>query len=242
MELTEIKTEAERLQEALNLSGELIAVSYRDEADGDLETKTSPCGALLAVRDGETVTLSADNCSCPGGVSHLGLADRELNKGMRKLLVEGEKLWRSVAASYRGSFEREGKKAPPPTNLGDYINLVPLSEVGYQPDLIIAVCNATQASRITMLSGYQDGIIPSVEVGGSMCWGSITYPIVSGKFNVTMGDYTARRIWDWDPGELIVSMPLQEFKMVLESVDGCTAGFAEPSEEFEKLTEQIRSD
>ncbi len=75
-----------------------------------------------------------------------------------------------------------------------------------------------------------------------MCWSAITYPIVSGNFNVTMGDYSARRMWEYDPDKLMVCMPLPRYRMILESLDDCIAGFAAPSKEFEELTEKIKKE
>ena len=241
MDLSTLKKESERLKQALQLEGSLIGVSYKDEPDGDEEDKGSPCGAFLAAHQGKTVTLSKKNCICPGGISHLGFSDKPLSKKTLQMLVEGEKMWCSLAAANRLFLDIEGRKAPPPTEIGDYVNLVPLEELNYLPDLIISICDSTQASRFVILSGYQDGKVPSVEVAGSMCWSAITYPIVSGNFNVTMGDYTARRMWNWAPGKLLVSVPLARYKMILESLDECVAGFADPSPEFEKLTERIKT-
>lgn len=242
MNLSRLIEETARLKKALALEGELIGVSYRDVPDASLDKKASPCGALLLAYSGIPLTLGSSNCTCSGGIAHLGLEDRPLNKKMMKMLVEGEKLWCNLSAANRSFLDTRWKKAPPPTNIGDYVNIVPVPELHYLPDLIISLCNVTQASRFITLCGFQDGKIPSVEVGGSLCWSAITYPTVSGNFNVTPGDYSARRMWNYDQDKLIVCMPLPRYRMILESIDDCIAGLAAPSEEFEELTEKIKKD
>ncbi|KAF5431177.1 putative conserved protein, DUF169 family [Candidatus Methanophagaceae archaeon] len=37
------------------------------------------------------------------------------------------------------------------------------------------------------------------EMRGPLCWSMITYPLVSGNFNVSVGDISARRMERWDP-------------------------------------------
>ena len=45
------------------------------------------------------------------------------------------------------------------------------------------------------------------EMRGSLCWSMITYPLVSGNFNLSVGDISARRMERWDPNIMAASIP-----------------------------------
>jgi hypothetical protein len=69
----------------------------------------------------------------------------------------------------------------------------------------------------------------------------IIYPLVSGNFNLSVGDISARRMERWDPEIMVTSIPCERIRGISEAVDFSTAGRAEPSEEFERMTEKMRS-
>jgi len=75
---------------------------------------------------------------------------------------------------------------------------------------------------------------------GSLCWSTITYPIVSGNFNITAGDISARRMAGWDDNIMIVSVPVEKIQGIADAIDKSTAGTAKPSRQFEKMVARIR--
>ncbi len=91
------------------------------------------------------------------------------------------------------------------------------------------------------LKQFWDGKTPSIEMRGSLCWSMITYPLVSGNFNLSVGDISARRLERWDPNIMVASIPWERIRCVAEAIDLSTAGRAEPSEEFERMTEKMKS-
>lgn len=103
---------------------------------------------------------------------------------------------------------------------------------------MLFLCNPEQACRLTTLARYKDGGLPPSELGGSLCWSTITYPLVMGNINVSLGDPSARRIEHGKPEELVVSVPTYKLHQLVESIDYCTAGVAKLSPEFERLIEQ----
>ena len=72
-----------------------------------------------------------------------------------------------------------------------------------------------------------------------MCWAAITYPMVSGNFNVTAGDISARRMAGWDENTLIATLPAEKGQGVADAVDRSTAGTAESSDRFKALTSRM---
>jgi uncharacterized protein (DUF169 family) len=65
--------------------------------------------------------------------------------------------------------------------------------------------------------------------------------IISGNFNVSVGDISARRIERWDPSIMTVPIPIERIAGVADAVDKSTAGTAETSSEFKEMTEKMRS-
>ena len=173
--------------EALSIKKEPVGVKYTDEDSGaEIEAGSyTVCGAILAASKGKIILLSEDRCACSGGKIHLGLTQkREIPW---KMLVEGEKLWCDVKTAIRSGVEVD-KIARPPYVLSKRIFLYPAMKGIFQPDLILMLVNAEQASRLITLNQFWDGKTPSIEMRGSLCWSMITYPLVSGNFNVSVGD------------------------------------------------------
>jgi len=226
--------------EALGIEKEPVGVKYTDE-DPAVEIEKGSytvCGAILAASEGKVILLSEDRCACSGGKTHLGLTQkREIPW---KMLVEGEKLWFDVKTAVRSSVEVE-KIARPPYGLSKRIFLYPAMKGIFQPDLILILVNAEQASRLITLNQFWDGKTPAIEMRGSLCWSMITYPLVSGNFNLSVGDISARRLEQWDPEIMAASIPWERIRGIAEAVEFSTAGMAEPSEKFEMMTEKIRS-
>ena len=156
------------------------------------------------------------------------------------MLVEGEKLWCDVKTAIRSSVEVD-KIAGPPSGLSTKIFLYPVRTSLFQPDIILMLVNAEQASRLITLNQFWDGKTPAIEMRGSLCWSMITYPLVSGNFNVSVGDISARRMERWDPNIMAATIPWERIRGIAEAVDLSTAGRAEPSEKFERMTEKMKS-
>ncbi len=109
-----------------------------------------------------------------------------------------------------------------------------MSKPVFAPDLVIFVVNAEQASRLITLAQFWNGQTPAFEMRASLCWGAITYPLVSGNFNITVGDISARRMAGWEPSEMIATVPAEQIERIAAAVDKTTAGTAAPSAQFEK--------
>ena len=221
------KKYSQMLKDLLGLEGSPVAVTYSmTPATGAQRGKRMVCRALLDARDGKIINLSAKTSACPGGSWHLGLAPRPTGEGdkfLKKFLVEGEKLFCSIA-----TFNRVmSLSTQPPYGLAENVILSPLEKAKLEPDLVVFLCNAEQACRLITLANYKDGIPPKVEIVGSACHMAIAYPIVSGEINVSFLDYTARKWQKYRPDELFVSIPYHKMPNLMDSIDSCSAGTAE---------------
>ena len=101
-----------------------------------------------------------------------------------------------------------------------------MNEAELPPDIVVFICNAEQGCRLVTLDTYATGIPPRPVMSGATCYQAITYPVVSGELNVSLMDYTSRRIKGFKPSDLIVSIPYHRFHGVMRGIDGCTAGRA----------------
>ena len=229
---------AKKIRDALGIEREAVGVKYTDEsASAKLaEGQYAVCNGILEAAGGKLIMLSGETCACPGGKSHLGLT--ETRSVPLKMLVEGEKLWCDVKTATRSRIESQ-KIAPPPLGIASKVYLYPVGQDIFVPDLIIFLVNAEQVSRLVTLAQFWDGKTPSFEMRGSLCWSSITYPIVSGNFNITAGDISARRMAGWDENIMIASVPVEKIQGIADAVDRSTAGTAAPSRQFEQLTARV---
>lgn len=231
----------EDIVEALRIGKEPVGVKYTDKDPGvEIETGSyNVCGAILKASEGNVILLSDDSCACPGGKRHIGLTQR--GEIPWKMLVAGEKLWVDVKTAIRSSIAVE-KIARPPVGLSKKVWLYPVKKGLFQPDLILMLVNAEQASRLITLNQFWDGKTPSIEMKGPLCWSVITYPLVSGNFNLSVGDISARRMERWDPEIMVASIPREKLRGIAEAVEFSTAGRAEPSDKFKRMTEEMRSE
>jgi uncharacterized protein (DUF169 family) len=217
---------AGEIKEVLGLRGSPVAVTYSMGPPSKASSgKCRVCDAFLQARDGKVIDLTAKSSACPGGTWHLGLGERpkgEGDKAFKDFLVKGEKLYCSVAALYRMQY----LSSTPPLGLAEHVILWPMEKAEFEPDLVLFICNAVQACRLVTLDSYDAGIPPKIEMAGSTCHQAVGYPVVTGEPNVSLMDYTSRKIQGYKADELIVSVPYHRFHGVMRSVDGCTAGRA----------------
>lgn len=227
------------IREALGIHDEAVGVKYTDDEPAVelAEGQYAVCNGILAAGKGQVIMLSEQTCACPGGRSTLGLT--QTRSVSLKMLVEGEKLWCDVKTATRSRMQTH-KIASPPLGIGCKVYLYPMSKNVFAPDLVIFLVNAEQVSRLITLAQFWNGQTPSFEMRASLCWGAITYPLVSGNFNITVGDISARRMAGWEPSLMIATVPAEQIEGIAAAVDKTTAGTAATSEQFEKLTATIR--
>jgi len=215
----------DELKEVLKLEGWPVAVTYTFEPPAAEARKCRVCNALVAARDGATIDLTKDNQQCGGGNFQLGLTPRpggRASKPLKDFLVGGEKLYCSLAA-YQRSLTLT---PPPPLGLADHVILGPLPHAELKPDVVVFIVNAEQACRLVTLDTYDHGIPPRIHMAGATCYQAITYAVVSGELNVSLMDYTSRRIKGYKASDLFVTAPYHRLRGMVASVPFCTAGTA----------------
>ena len=212
----EWKTYTQKLAPLLGLRGSPIAVTYSMEPDPRAqEDRYWVCQALQRAREGEILDLSRQTSACGGGTFHLGLGPRptgEADVALKKFLVHGEKLFCSLATLQRV----RSLTMPPPLGLADHILMAPLEQAEKRPDLVIFLINTEQACRLLTLATFMDGIPPKIELAGAACYTTITYPLISGEINLSLLDYTARRMRRFASDELFLTVPFHKMPNLME--------------------------
>lgn len=174
----------------------------------DKYKKITICRALKLAAKGESFLIDENVSTCPGGSRYCGFTKAMSHNQKRKLqkfLTNGEKLTGSIV-----SFERMQKlTTEPPTELADNIIITPLDKTEIRPDMILFQCNPEQACRLITLDTYWDGISPKQQLIGALCNTSISYTIMTGNTNVSLGDWTARNHQKFDKDITFVSIPYE---------------------------------
>ena len=220
------KDYAREIKEVLRVEGSPIAITYSMGPPSNATPgKYRVCHAFLQARDGKVIDLTASTSACRGGTWHLGLGERpkgEEDKALKEFLVKGEKLYCSIAAFHRA----QSLTTLPPLGLAEHVILSPMEKAEFEPDVVLFICNALQACRLVTLDSYDTGVPPKIEMCGSTCHQAVAYPVVTGELNVSLMDYTSRRIRGYKPEDLLVSIPYHRFHGVIRSLEHCTAGRA----------------
>ena len=228
------------IADALGIRKAPVGVTYTDEPPA-VEPESGSytvCGAIQRAAGGAVVMLTEDRCACSGGKRHIGLSQRSTIPW--QMLVEGEKLWYDVKTAVRSSAETE-KFARPPVGLATHVYFYPVSKRVFRPDLVLLLVDAEQAARLLTLNQFWNGKTPSLEMRGPLCWSTVTYPLISGNFNLSVGDISARRMERWDADLMVASLPVEILRGIAEAVPLSTAGTAQPSEQFQRMTEKMRA-
>ncbi len=214
----------EQLTDLLGLKRLPVAVTYTDSPPQEASrAKCRVCGALVAASRGEVVDLSAENSTCPGGSQYLGLIPLAPERApvLREFLINGEKLFSCPTAIYRSMFLC---KVKPPFGLAEHVVFSPLSRAVLRPDVAVFVGNAQQAARLITLAFYEDGMPMECDPTGAQCRSVITYPLVTNKINVSLGDITARRSEKYADDELFVTLPYASLRSAVNSIARSSAG------------------
>lgn len=229
------KEELGSLVEALGLESKPVAITFtNDPVEAGEHKRTWLCRAMKLAAAGESLVIDRETSACPGGSWHCGFTERPPGEAYRELqqfLTRGEKLTHSIVSFHRMQAQAE----PPPTGMSERMLVGPVEKAEVRPDLVLFLCNAEQACRIVALDHYWDGIPIRVELTGSLCHSAIAHPVVTGRTNVTFGDWTARHAQKFPADVVFVSIPYERVHNLVAALPECSAGSAETD-----IPEEIR--
>lgn len=223
---SEFRQCADELVGLLDLKNRPVAVTFSNDPQKPTPGKASLCQALKGAGRGKTFVIDKKSSACPGGSWHCGLTEMPSGpalRGLQEFLTRGEKLYSSITSTWR-MLEQSSSL---PTGLSDLIVIGPLEDMGLRPDIVVFICNPEQVCRLLHLDQYWDGIPPEVQLSGSLCHSVITYPVVTGRTNVSFGDWTARRMVKFKKDDVFMSVPYERMANLIKAIPECSAGTAE---------------
>jgi uncharacterized protein (DUF169 family) len=222
----EYKEQSDILKKVLGLQKEPLAISFTNQevSKGKYE-KISICKAIKLAAEGDCFLIDEQVSTCPGGSRYCGFSGEitgEKKRRLQNFLTKGEKLTHSLV-----SFERMQKlSVAPPTGLADRIIMCPLSKAEIRPDMILFLSNPEQTCRIITLDTYWDGLNPRQQLIGALCHTAISYTIMTGNTNISMGDWTARSHQQFESDVVFVSVPYERLNNLIAAIPECSAGEA----------------
>ena len=213
-------------KQTLKLKNEPLAITFtNDEVSSGKYEKTAICKAIKLAAEGDCYVIDENVSTCPGGSRYCGFTEvtsRDQKRRLQRFLTKGEKLTSTIV-----SFERMQKlTVEPPTGLADRIVICPLSKAEMRPDMILFLINPEQACRLISLDTYWDGLSPDQQVIGALCHSAISYTLMTGNTNLSMGDWTARHHQGFDPDILFMSVPYERVNNLIKAIPLCSAGEA----------------
>jgi len=228
---------SDRLKKELRLETNPVAVTFAGApAPGTPppQGKVSVCQALKKASDGEAVTITAETCGCPGGLTSLGLGQMPA-QGRERLvdfLVKKEKVYCSRVAIYRGQ-----QSVPAPLGMASHVFFAPLSRAATLPDIVVFIGKPSALQRLVSFAGYWEGGSMKVELSGPACRTGIAYPVVTGEIGLSLLDFGARRLAGFAEDHLLLAVPLHRMLGILEALDQGVGG--EDEQKSETLERQI---
>ena len=231
---------SERLKEELKLDTDPISVTFAGATAPGTPApvgKVSVCQALKKASEGEAVTITAETCGCPGGLTSLGLGQLPA-QGKERLvdfLVKKEKVFCSRVAIYRGQ-----QSVPAPLGMASHVFFSPLASAATQPDIVVFVGKPGSLQRLISFAGYWEGGSLKAELAGPACRTGITYPAVTGEIGLSLLDFGARRLAGFAEDHLLVAIPLHRMLGILEALDqGVGRQEVQVSENLERQIDEL---
>jgi len=231
---------SDRLKKELRLDTNPIAVTFAGApAPGTPppQGKVSVCQAIKKASEGGAVTITAETCGCPGGLTSLGLGQMPA-QGRERLvdfLVKKEKVFCSRVAIYRGQ-----QSVPAPLGMASHVFFAPLSSAATLPDIVVFIGKPSALERLVSFAGYWEGGSIKAELSGPACRTGIAYPVVTGEIGLSLLDFGARRLAGFAEDHLLLAVPLHRLLGILEALDqGVGAEDEQKSETLERQIDEL---
>lgn len=183
--------------------------------------KATLCFMIQSARLGQSFYASGDCIVC-GGREHLSLGKSPITN-LENFLVNEERMVGSTIAARRLLCQTR-KRAP---KSGNYIAFAPLEKALFEPDAVLFVCNALQASRILWLDAFRSGNIHPI-FGEPLCSGVIGTPISCHRIGISLMDMACRAFGRYATEEMVVGVPYKRLTRIVNSIDKSIAGTARP--------------
>jgi uncharacterized protein (DUF169 family) len=213
--MSRFEVEAEKIVRLLGLKWMPIAgkFSANPEERGDCSKKLSICEAFDVVRrENLVLTISKDNCTCPGGRHFTGLEIVPPETIAPVLTTKKHRVYESTNTALTSI-----NKQPQPVSRGHFFTLGPLARFETDPDLVFLFTNPAQADRILGLASYK-GAEPFTYYPASSICSTITNVLAKERPEINLISFFERKGGKWSPDELMIAMPLKDFEASVKNI------------------------
>jgi uncharacterized protein (DUF169 family) len=213
--LSKLKTNAKRMVEDLGLKWKPIGAKFSDSPGKfNLSTdKVSICEALYLIKnDNIAITITKENCACPGGRHFTGLEIFPIETLAPVLTTKKHRVYESMSVA----LSSIGKQ-PQPVKRGDYFALSPLEKFETDPDIVFFIVTPAEADKILGLISFK-GAEPFMYYPASSICSTITNVLAKGKPEINLISTFERKEGKWSQNELIVALPFKDFEAAMENL------------------------
>jgi uncharacterized protein (DUF169 family) len=182
--------------------------------------KINICDAIDMVRrESLTISLTKENCTCPGGRHFTGLQLLSSETIASALTKKSHRVYATMDAAIASV-----NKQPQPVPRGKRLVLAPLTKFETEPDLVLLFVNPAQADRILGLIAFH-GAEPFMYYPASSICSTITNVLAKGRPEINLISTFERRQNKWSQDEFIVAMTLKDFEEAVKNIRD--SGFGE---------------
>ncbi len=205
---------AKKMIEALGLNWAPIGAKFSAKSDEtNKQRKVSICEAFNIVKhEGILLSITKETCVCPGGRHFTGLEILPIDVLAPAIASKTHRVYESAIVASVSI-----KKQPQPMKRGDYLMLGPLAKFKTDPDLVFFIVTPMQADKILGLVSFK-GAEPFMYYPASSICSTITNVLAKARPEINLISTFERRGDKWSPNELIVALPLKDFKEAVENL------------------------
>lgn len=212
---------SDKLKEHLNLSKSPVAIKFvlreEDIPEGikKIENGARHCELVQKASQGERFYATAEEQTCKGGASALGLMEAPEK-------VKTGEMYQSLGRfSSLGSAKRTMEEIPKIEPMMYALVYAPLEEVEFDPDVIVMICNPAQAMKLAQAMIYTLGGRVEADFSGiqSICADAVAGPFTRKRPNITLGCSGSRKYANIQPDEVIVGLNGENIGCIVNALE-----------------------
>jgi uncharacterized protein (DUF169 family) len=212
---------SDKLKEHLKLNKSPVAIKFvlreEDIPEGikKLENGARHCELVQKASQGEIFYTTAEEQTCKGGASALGLVEAPEK-------VKTGEMYQSLGRfSSMGSAKRTIDEIPKIENMMYALVYAPLEDAKFDPDVIVIICNPAQAMILAQAMVYTLGGRVEADFSGiqSICADAVAGPFTRKRPNITLGCSGSRKFAEIQPEEVIVGLNGENIGCIVNALE-----------------------
>lgn len=209
---------SDKLRKILGANISLISISLSMEAPENVELikdRVRICESLNRVRSkGESFYITSKEHKCNSGSRICGLEE------LHEKIKTGDSFLRlGRFASKRAARRFLSSVTSIKVGTVKVISFSPLKEVKFEPDIVVLIGNAKQATMIADAFAYKSGKTITGLANIPICAAVIVVPYLSGEVVYSIGDFGGRRFMKAKDEDIFVGIPAELLYDIVENLE-----------------------